>query len=67
METGRSNPPLSMLVQFTKNGSNTIIGNFQSGDRARVSDALAKHLADFGVAKIIETQPEKKKTLKLKK
>lgn len=47
-----------MQIQFTRTGSNTLVGNFESGDRARVSDALGKHLIDFGVAKSLETQVE---------
>jgi hypothetical protein len=33
-------------IEFTGQGSNTILGNFAPGDMARCSDALARHLVD---------------------
>jgi hypothetical protein len=33
-------------VKFTKFGANSALGGFAPGDRARLSDALARHLVD---------------------
>lgn len=33
-------------IKFIRQGSNTMLGSFSSGDVARVSEALAKHLVD---------------------
>ena len=38
-------------IKFLVGGANSLVGGFVAGDRARVSDALAKHLVDLGVAK----------------
>lgn len=33
-------------IRFTAQGANSAIGGFNSGDMARVGEALAKHLVD---------------------
>jgi hypothetical protein len=33
-------------IRFVRQGSNTMLGSFSSGDFARVSEAVAKHLVD---------------------
>jgi hypothetical protein len=33
-------------IRFIRQGSNSMLGSFSSGDFARVSEALAKHLVD---------------------
>lgn len=43
------------IIEFTKGGSNTILGNFAPGDVSRCSDALARHLVEeVGVAKYVQ-------------
>lgn len=38
-------------IKFIRQGSNSMLGGFSSGDRARVSEALAAHLVnEAGVA-----------------
>lgn len=34
------------LVEFTRQGSNTIVGNFGPGDIVRCGDALARHFVE---------------------
>ncbi len=60
--------PFFMHIEFIRPGSNTLIGNFATGDRARVSNTLAAHFINLRLAKSLETvAPEvKTKTLKLK-
>ena len=44
-------------IKFLVGGANSLVGGFCAGDRARVSEALAKHLVeDLGVAKFDEPQ-----------
>lgn len=46
-------------VKFTVTGCNTLIGNFSSGDMARVDSALAAHLVDEAkVAIYVQTAPK---------
>ena len=33
-------------IRFIRQGANSLIGGFSSGDLARVSDALARHLVE---------------------
>jgi hypothetical protein len=35
-----------VLIQFTTNGSSTVLGNFGPGDRVRVKPDMARHLVD---------------------
>lgn len=35
---------MQVQIRFVRNGSNTMLGNFSSGDRARVSAGMAHHL-----------------------
>jgi len=43
-----------ILIRFTAQGANSLIGGFSNGDVARVDPALAKHLVEeAGVAKYV--------------
>lgn len=35
-----------VLIQFTTNGSSTVLGNFGPGDRVRVKPDMARHLVE---------------------
>lgn len=42
-------------IKFIRQGANSLIGGFSSGDRARVSDAFARHLVeDARVAEYVQ-------------
>lgn len=56
-----------MLVKFVASGANTLIGCFQAGDVARVSDRLAEHLVQVGVAAPAEQQPVPEPAVKTRK
>lgn len=56
-----------MEVKFTATGANTMIGCFQAGDVARVSDGLAKHLVDAGVATVVVSQLQPEPVVKTRK
>lgn len=50
-------------IEFTRGGSNTIIGNFEPGMIVRCGDALARHFIGLGLARSLEAerpQPEHK-------
>lgn len=37
---------MRQLIQFTRNGCNTLLGNFGPGDRLRCSADMARHLVE---------------------
>lgn len=42
-------------IKFIASGANSVLGAFQSGDEARVSEAFAKHLVEEAhVAKYVD-------------
>lgn len=45
-------------IRFTAQGANSAIGGFNSGDMARVGEALAKHLVDEARVAEYVTAPE---------
>lgn len=51
-------------IRFTRLGSNSVLGNFQPGDVARCSDAMAEHLvreiavAEYRAVPAVESAPE---------
>jgi len=45
-------------IEFTRGGSNSILGNFAPGDIFRAPSALARHLVEeVRVARYVETPP----------
>lgn len=45
-------------IQFTTNGSSTVLGNFGPGDRIRVKPDMARHLVEEArCAKYVERSP----------
>lgn len=62
-----------VLIRFIKQGANSMLGGFSSGDTARVGEDFARHLVEEAqVAEYVETpanvgEPEEKPARKAKK
>lgn len=52
-------------IKFIRQGSNSAIGGFSSGDIARVSEAMAKHLVEEAMVAKYMDAPVKQEAVKV--
>lgn len=49
---------MQQRIEFTRGGSNTIVGNFEPGMILRCDGALARHFIEIGVARALDAPPK---------